>query len=507
MITYLSYFMDPSHKKVRENYLREHPEYIPLYKPFIEPPEQTNHTDSINNSNNSSLLNSPEAKEKSFITSPDSKNNSLINNSNSKNSLLSKNNGSSNSSESRSSSPDGKKSPIKKLLSSYKDRLKKSRVAENKYKEPYQITEVDREIERAAELETARETECDGAVSPDFHDETPLRSMSEGEPYRTKSAYSPDGSVVSQAETSASSSTASGVTIRHHKAIRRPSKSKSPNGNKCDSCRCPKPCECPPRRASMPTDSAKRETATSPQALTRDSVSRESFKSTCDSDRSEQNNAPMKPPKPESLARSLSFTHEREPSPEYENLPPVEGPKVKDDDEEVVSDSERDEILEQIFNAASVEDLTKADDEYDENMPPLQRFQRSNTTVGRNKSNKSQAPSAQILTGNAAELTPFFRDHEILAEYKLLCNNVSSGVYVIPSPQSIQVWNGVIFIKIGMFADGCFKFNLHIPDDFPYSRPSLQFITPVFHPQVNGSGELNLSKAFPTWTPRKDRVW
>ena len=106
-----------------------------------------------------------------------------------------------------------------------------------------------------------------------------------------------------------------------------------------------------------------------------------------------------------------------------------------------------------------------------------------------------------------SELEPFFRDHELFAEYKLLCNNVPSGVYVVPSLKSLQVWHGMIFIKIGMFAEGCFKFNLYIPDNFPYARPTLQFITPVFHPQIKETGELNLAKAFPTWTPRKDRIW
>ena len=37
MITYLSYFLDPVHRSVREAYLKEHPEYVPLYKPYIEP--------------------------------------------------------------------------------------------------------------------------------------------------------------------------------------------------------------------------------------------------------------------------------------------------------------------------------------------------------------------------------------------------------------------------------------------------------------------------------------
>ena len=495
--------MDPSHKSVRETYLQEHPEYIPLYKPYIEPPEPNNHSDSINNSNNNSVFNSPEPKNNNS--------DNLINNSG----ALSPSKHALNSLDSRSSSDSPKKSPIKKLLSTYKDKLRKVKGADNKFKEPYQLTEVDRELER--------EEECDGAASPDLEEMVHVRSMSEGEPYRTKAAYVPDGSVpvVSQAETSASSSTASGVTIRHHKAIRRSSRYGS--DNTCDTCSQPKPCECAPRRKSMPVGSMKRDTETSaPTGLTRGNANQGSFRGTRDSLRSERVSAPSKPPKPDGLTRSLSLsreagvtnapvTRDRLPSPEYMNIPePIESPAEPEIvEEEDVSDSEREKILEQIFNAASVEDLTKPEDEYDENMPPLQRFQRSNTTVVRNRGNKHQTPATQSVASNdnASELTPFFRDHEVLAEYKLLCNNVSSGVYVIPSPHSLQVWNGVIFLKIGMFADGCFKFNLNIPDDFPYSRPSLQFITPVFHPQVNDNGELNLSKAFPTWTPRKDRVW
>merc|ERR1719208_105738 len=80
MITYLSYFLDPAHKKVRESYLRQHPEYVPLYKPYIEPSAHDSKLD--------------------------------------------------------------KDSSLKKLFSSYKDKLKKVRpsIADAKfYKEPYQI--------------------------------------------------------------------------------------------------------------------------------------------------------------------------------------------------------------------------------------------------------------------------------------------------------------------------------------------------------------------------------
>ena len=392
MITYLSYFLDPGHKSVRDTYLREHPEYVPLYKPYIEPP------------------------------APENKNE--------------------------------KESPIKKLFSSYKEKLKKVKpsITDTKfYKEPYQIDSKE------------RLTASSGSVGSPKNQ----RSISSSEPYQTYSrsrenlqqdrgtpspssrgsrsplsgspksgSGSPRSMLTRNKESKAPdgrSAQSGGVMIRHHKTIRRTAKSQcDKSSNKtCDNCS--KSCVC---------DDPKRES-------------------------------------------------------------PLSAVAGQTDDELEVSDSERDEILEQIFNAKSVEDLTKEDDS--QPMPTISRFKRANTMVIRNRPQKPQLPENNSTS--ESELRPFFRDHEILAEYKLLCNNVSSGVYVVPSLRSIQVWNGVIFIKIGMFAEGCFKFNLNIPDDFPYSRPSVHFITPVFHPQINEKGELNLTKAFPTWTPRKDRIW
>jgi hypothetical protein len=394
MITYLSYFVDPAHKSVRQAYLREHPEYVPLYKPYIEPAAQDTKTE--------------------------------------------------------------KESPIKKLFSSYKEKLKKVRpsITDSKfYKEPYQIDSKERLSNSSGSTGSPKNS----------------RSISSSEPYQTysreslvhdrgtpspssKGSYSPRSGSPKSGSGSASprsmrslrkksntpdnrSAQAGGVMIRHHKTIRRTAKSQCDKSSDktCDNCS--KSCVC---------DDPKRD---SPLGVTAGHT----------------------------------------------------------DDELEVSDSERDEILEQIFSAKSVEDLTKEDDDEPMNTQTLNRFKRANTMVIRKKQERPQLPGN--LSASESELRPFFRDHEILAEYKLLCNNVSSGVYVVPSLRSIQVWNGVIFIKIGMFAEGCFKFNLNIPDDFPYSRPAVHFITPVFHPQINEKGELNLTKAFPTWTPRKDRIW
>ena len=382
MITYLSYFLDPAHKSVRDKYLKEHPEYVPLYKPYIEPRSQQSKTE--------------------------------------------------------------KESPIKKLFSSYKEKLKKVRpsITDSKfYKEPYQVDSKERLSTSSGDTNSPKNQRSEPYQT--YSRESLLQNQRSSSP-SSRGSHSPQSgsgsprSLLSRNKGSKTPDTrpsqgGGGVMIRHHKTIRRTAKSQCDKSSDktCDNCS--KSCVC-------------------------------------------------EDPKKDNPLGTTGHT----------------------DDELEVSDNERDEILEQIFSAKSVEDLTK-DDSDEPAKKPVSRFKRANTMVIRDRPQKPKL--LESLSSSETELRPFFRDHEILAEYKLLCNNVSSGVYVVPSLRSIQVWNGVIFIKIGMFAEGCFKFNLNIPDDFPYSRPSLTFITPVFHPQINEHGELNLTKAFPTWTPRKDRIW
>jgi len=77
---------------------------------------------------------------------------------------------------------------------------------------------------------------------------------------------------------------------------------------------------------------------------------------------------------------------------------------------------------------------------------------------------------------------------DLLLEYKLLCVNCPSGVYVLPSSKSlygrmgVQVqfhstvltlrfvpppsleWHGVLFVHSGPFREGIFRFTMYIPD-------------------------------------------
>lgn len=104
------------------------------------------------------------------------------------------------------------------------------------------------------------------------------------------------------------------------------------------------------------------------------------------------------------------------------------------------------------------------------------------------------------------DFTCFFKEHDILMEFKYVSKNPTSGVYVIPSIKSPQVWHGIIFLRAGPFKEGIFRFNILLPDNFPNSAPIVRFTSHVFHPQIHINGVLNLGQTFHCWKRGESHV-
>ncbi|KAF7301661.1 UBC-like protein [Mycena indigotica] len=50
------------------------------------------------------------------------------------------------------------------------------------------------------------------------------------------------------------------------------------------------------------------------------------------------------------------------------------------------------------------------------------------------------------------------------------------GIYILPSPDTITVWDGVFFVHQGYFADAVFKFRLTFPSTYPENPPPSQIL-------------------------------
>lgn len=64
-------------------------------------------------------------------------------------------------------------------------------------------------------------------------------------------------------------------------------------------------------------------------------------------------------------------------------------------------------------------------------------------------------------------LETVLQEYKILTEYERLQSEDLSGVYVTPSYENPFLWFGVIFVRVGIYKDGIFRFTITLPSKFP----------------------------------------
>ncbi|KAF9361698.1 hypothetical protein BGX26_000053 [Mortierella sp. AD094] len=123
-------------------------------------------------------------------------------------------------------------------------------------------------------------------------------------------------------------------------------------------------------------------------------------------------------------------------------------------------------------------------------------------------------PNASAIPAVAAAARPqlfsdFFRRYELMIEFTNLRNphHCPSGLYVMPAADNMNQWFGTLFIHKGYYRDAVFKFQLLIPPDYPDRRPTVQFLSDMFHPLIDNHGQLALQYQFPQWRPHKDYLF
>ncbi|KAK7113917.1 AKT-interacting protein-like isoform X2 [Littorina saxatilis] len=122
-----------------------------------------------------------------------------------------------------------------------------------------------------------------------------------------------------------------------------------------------------------------------------------------------------------------------------------------------------------------------------------------------NKPGSKQVPPVRGTTGYG----PFLQEYSMMAEYNQLQKQKLPGVYVMPSAQSPLVWNGLLFLRQGLYQSCSLRFILTIPDNYPDGDcPDFAFEFPVFHPMVDPlSGRVDVKRAFPKWRRNVNHLW
>ncbi|KLO16490.1 UBC-like protein [Schizopora paradoxa] len=122
----------------------------------------------------------------------------------------------------------------------------------------------------------------------------------------------------------------------------------------------------------------------------------------------------------------------------------------------------------------------------------------------------AQSSSKVITSVSTAPEPSFLAQAELSMEYASLQNkdHLPLGMVVLPSPKSMLLWEGVLFVHQGYYADAVLKFHITFTEDYPNQMPTVKFLTDIFHPLVSQEdGILNMIPRFSPWRPKQDHVF
>lgn len=72
---------------------------------------------------------------------------------------------------------------------------------------------------------------------------------------------------------------------------------------------------------------------------------------------------------------------------------------------------------------------------------------------------------------------------------------------VSPEEDNIYHWTGLLIgLKDTPYENGLFKLELILPSNYPYSPPTVRFITRIYHPNIDKKGNVCLDILKEEWT-------
>ncbi|KAJ9581946.1 hypothetical protein L9F63_003699 [Diploptera punctata] len=98
------------------------------------------------------------------------------------------------------------------------------------------------------------------------------------------------------------------------------------------------------------------------------------------------------------------------------------------------------------------------------------------------------------------------RTMRLKRELENIIKNPPPGISCVTKEDSADVLDAsIIGMKDTPYEGGVFKVEIQIPEKYPFEPPRLRFLTPVYHPNIDGAGRicLDLLRLPPkgTWRP------
>ena len=85
------------------------------------------------------------------------------------------------------------------------------------------------------------------------------------------------------------------------------------------------------------------------------------------------------------------------------------------------------------------------------------------------------------------------RTNRLFKEFKMLAEDTTANVSAQLISDNIYHWGATMIGPLDtVYEGGVFYLDIHIPEEYPHKPPKIQFITKVYHPNINLSGHICL---------------
>lgn len=90
----------------------------------------------------------------------------------------------------------------------------------------------------------------------------------------------------------------------------------------------------------------------------------------------------------------------------------------------------------------------------------------------------------------------------IQKEHEQLCKDPPSNCSAGPEANNILRWTATIIgPEDSPYNGGVFQLIIAFPDDYPFQPPKVQFVTKIYHPNINSHGQICVDILKDAWTP------